>query len=75
MSHKNAFILKSEVTSLGPTDAARRSTLVSELSKEDIDRVSGGTDSHPDISPDWDPNSGGDSTTSADFGERVFIAR
>ena len=59
---KKPFIVRSRFTEMTPDDASRRSTILSDLTEEDFQRVTGGTNWHwTEIgSGSWDPSSGRD---------------
>ncbi|WP_147453427.1 hypothetical protein [Eilatimonas milleporae] len=57
------FILRSS-TIVGDAKAhQRREEIISEMSEVELDQIAGGTNGF-DISPEWDPGSGGDHSTS-----------
>lgn len=70
MSSRVPFIFRSQPAGFTDGDFERHKTLVSQLSPEELERVSGATNqnnSSLDISPsDWDNDSGIDHTTRND---------
>lgn len=66
MMSKSPFILRSEVIATTAQDAARRETILQELSKAEIDQIAGGTNNKYTYDSDWDPDHGGDGDMTVD---------
>lgn len=61
---RSPFILRSEKIADVDAQLQRREAILNDLSVEERDQVSGGTNSTFDISPTWNNTRGGDHSTS-----------